>query len=338
MLYKAIARAYQTYTYSKRINKDARLIGSVEWAKHLSGWFDDVSQFGATSDGGILLKKLDLTVPNAAARWLLGRNKNYEYCLQLQEQGVAYGYENNCVVANYLGAKFVLEPDTLYILWELIVGSAYRWIPANKPMLIFDVGMNVGFSALIFALRFPHARVVGFEPFAPTYERMKRNLALNPELAARITHHPVALSDHDGIETWNFSSTNAGTSSQFFSDPADCVKSGSVSLPVELKSATSAMSPHVAANAAGLCVVKMDCEGGEYAIFSDWKKSGIGKKIDLLVMEYHEVGGHSRSELEQWLADNQFVAVIQPQLSGGRPCSWGSIVAAPIRSRGSNPP
>ena len=96
------------------------------------------------------------------------------------------------------------------------------------------------------------------------------------------------------------------------------------------------MSLYLEANTDDLVVVKMDCEGGEYAIFSDWGKTGFINKIDLLVMEYHEVGGHSRSELEQWLADNNFIAVIQPHIIDGRQCSWGSIVAAPIRSRGSD--
>ena len=45
--------------------------------------------------------------------------------------------------------------------------------------VIFDIGANVGLYSIALSKRFPHAKIIAFEPLAPTYEELARNLALN---------------------------------------------------------------------------------------------------------------------------------------------------------------
>lgn len=337
-----INEAVRRYRRKARLGRDAGIIGNVEWAEYFNGWFDDVSQFSAESSGHIRLNKLGIAIPREIALWLLGRNPNYGYCLDLAAQGVVFSVEPSGLAATYNGVRFVVEQDTLFILWELVVQNAYRWAPLAEPSLIFDIGMNVGFSSLIFALRDPAAQVVGFEPFRNTYERLTRNLALNPHLAARISAQNIGLSDHDAEETWNLCSDNSALSSQFpdewiareIADTAAIAQqyaeqwsAHQIPVQVNLRSASAAMLPVLNAQPHRKCIVKMDCEGSEYAIFDDWAKSGIHSRIDLLIMEYHEQGEHRLAELEQWFQANGFMAVIQPQRMYGKELPYGSIIA-----------
>ena len=306
----------------RRIRRDAQAIGSTEWAEFLGGWFDDVTVFRAKPDGGIRLLELDVSVPRDIGRWLLGRNSNYAHCLELARDGARFSMESGGLDAHCMGGVFPLEEDSLFILWEMVVEHAYPWMLPGKPSLVFDVGMNVGFSSLLFALRDPEAIVVGFEPVSTTFERLRNNLAKNPVAAGRIHAENVGLSDHEGEETWHVCVDNSTLSSGYAQD-----KGGKVPTQVVLKSATAAMEPFVAAHPKRLCMVKMDCEGGEYAVLDDWDRTGFAVKIDVLAMEYHEIGGHRLAEIEEWCRRNGFFAISIPNKLQGNGMQTGMVYA-----------
>lgn len=59
---------------------------------------------------------------------------------------------------------------------------------------VFDIGANIGAHTLPFAqLVGPMGRVVAFEPTKYAFAKLQRNLALNPELALRVSANQVAL-------------------------------------------------------------------------------------------------------------------------------------------------
>src|SRR2546427_7751091 len=61
--------------------------------------------------------------------------------------------------------------------------------------VIFDVGANMGSMTLGFARQVPRGRVYSFEPTHSAFARLQQNLALNPELARRVTPFQAFLSD-----------------------------------------------------------------------------------------------------------------------------------------------
>jgi len=67
----------------------------------------------------------------------------------------------------------------------------------SENAIIFDVGANIGAMALQFAKQSPLGRVYAFEPTFYAFAKLKRNLALNPELANRI----VAIQSFVSSET-----------------------------------------------------------------------------------------------------------------------------------------
>jgi FkbM family methyltransferase len=90
-------------------------------------------------------------------------------------------------LAIYLGAMF--ERRTTVALGRLVKPSS----------LVVDVGANIGAHTLTLAkLVGPKGRVMAFEPTDFAYHKLRRNLALNPKIAARVETHHCFLTNHDG--------------------------------------------------------------------------------------------------------------------------------------------
>ena len=305
----------------RRLRKDATIMGSAEWAERLGGWFDDVSQFHALEKGGMRLDRLGIELPKQVALWVLGRNRNYSMMCELAANGATFEMAGEQLVGKWNGTKFRLEPDTLLIFWELVVEQAYRWADFGRDTLVFDIGTNVGFVSLGFATLHPNARIYGFEAFEKTYRRAKDNLGRNPQFHGRIQFHCRALSDHNAREEWMLDVNDAACSGQF----RDFVGEGRKE-QVEVVRASGAMGPILEEHAGWPCVIKMDCEGGEYAILKDWEENGVANRIDLILMEYHEIARHTVAEIEDWCRRNGFTAVRRPKLLGGKQRNFGAMV------------
>lgn len=71
----------------------------------------------------------------------------------------------------------------------------YRLPPSVQPGVIFDVGANIGVSALYFALTYPNAHIYCFEPLPDNLELLRHNTA---PFQDRIHVVPYGLSDRSG--------------------------------------------------------------------------------------------------------------------------------------------
>ncbi len=81
------------------------------------------------------------------------------------------------------------EPETVPLFFER----------AKRARLIVDVGAYVGFYSLLAAHANPQATVLAFEPFAPSFERLQRNVARNR--LANVRCMQLALGEHDASAT-----------------------------------------------------------------------------------------------------------------------------------------
>jgi len=74
-----------------------------------------------------------------------------------------------------------------------VTNTKYFSLPADA--VVFDIGANIGGTALRFAQRVPYGLVYAFEPTAYAYQKLLTNLSLNAELAARVTPIQAFVSD-----------------------------------------------------------------------------------------------------------------------------------------------
>jgi FkbM family methyltransferase len=100
------------------------------------------------------------------------------------------------------GFSYRCEPGS-YIDWAIATLGDYEpeqkrlflgLFPPNRRRTILDIGANIGAHSLSFSRHF--GQVLAFEPNPQVFEKLKANLALNPE--ARIEPFRIGLSDRPG--------------------------------------------------------------------------------------------------------------------------------------------
>jgi FkbM family methyltransferase len=194
-------------------------------------------------------------------------------------------------------------PGARLPLYEQFADDAYRLGEVlaplqGRPIQVFDVGAHIGSFALNVATLHPGSRVECFEPSAETARYLRDNVDQN-DLADRITVHEVALADKEGTALLD---DNEGGSvhngliqeDRRLVDGADALDSRhAVEVP------TTTFDAAVAAAPAPPDVVKMDCEGGEYALVYASSEASWAT-VSRVVMEYHPVPGESWDELRSW--------------------------------------
>ena len=110
------------------------------------------------------------------------------------------GSENRKVIVKRRGIKWALDLTEaidfmIYLLgsFEIRTISEYRKV-IGKDSVVVDIGANVGAHTLHFARMVrPSGRVFAFEPTCFAYEKLKKNISLNPELIERIVPNQMFL-------------------------------------------------------------------------------------------------------------------------------------------------
>ena len=125
--------------------------------------------------------------------------------VQNQQEFILDSYENMCKLANMASVKFYKKDDCIiaafpyltvevqtaediYILKEIYLNKEYGFF-FNEKSIVVDVGLNVGFASLFFALNQNVAQVYSYEPFKPTIEQAQKNISMNADLEKKIKIH-----------------------------------------------------------------------------------------------------------------------------------------------------
>lgn len=140
-----------------------------------------------------------------------------------------------------------------------------------KDKVVLDVGANIGDSAVYFAVNGAR-KVIAIEPVKETYNILVRNIMAN-NFQDLIIPLPYNLSKISG-EVYMNRSDILGTGTVLHEDP----KSGYKILNVKLGDILNSFDLTDG-------VLKMDCEGCEYALLNEDDKTL--KNIDMLQIEYH---------------------------------------------------
>jgi FkbM family methyltransferase len=122
----------------------------------------------------------------------------------LAYRGIAMGRalagKNDCVIARRGNAKWCLDlregiDFSIYLLGAFERSTVKTLQRLAVPgSVIFDIGANIGAHTLGLARSVgPAGRVFAFEPSDFAFSKLKRNLALNPELESRTLTHQILL-------------------------------------------------------------------------------------------------------------------------------------------------
>jgi len=161
----------------------------------------------------------------------------------------------------------------LAVAYEIMFDRAYELpddMPPNSVQRVIDLGANVGYSCLWWASLCPNAKIEAFEPHPAHADLLRWHTARNG-LHNRITLHVAAAGAHHGATCL----TDEGANSKLAPGGAASLQTFDVAV-VDFFEVVGE-SP--------IDILKIDIEGGEYAILSDPRFAQI--RARLIILEYH---------------------------------------------------
>jgi len=234
----------------------------------------------------IFLWEIDVSIARNRGEYLL---EGYMWAKSLKNRAKAKFdmNHNGLLTCSIQDARFyVTSAEELFILHEIYVSGVYN-ISISGPVVVWDIGMNVGMASLFFAQRFD--RVVGYEPFEPTYEYALRNIALNPHLLERIKPHNTGIGGSRRTQIEQYALDRKGSMGKHSNVDFDRVPHVTqerivVEDAVECLDSLCHQYPDMT------IVAKIDCEGAEYEILNHLYQSGRLPRIDAIMLEWHRLG------------------------------------------------
>ena len=190
-----------------------------------------------------------------------------------------------------------LRDDALDIVTLAEFFSAqYNFIPPElppyEPRVIYDIGANIGIASLYFAVRYPRARFVAFEPVPTNYELCRLNLQNLPDAET----FPWAVSSASGTAEFEFD-LNDLRGGRLGGAAGNARASQKIQVPIysinDLAAQRKCPVPDF---------LKIDVEGAELNVLE-----GIGEQVQSIhrmLIETH--GPELEAGCRRWLAANGF--------------------------------
>jgi FkbM family methyltransferase len=206
-------------------------------------------------------------------------------------------------------------PGARVPVYELFAEDDYRlaWLTQGlaEDAMAIDIGAHIGCFTLAFTKALPRSRVTAFEATPSTFGYLQRNVAGNG-LDDRVSCHQVAVAERAGTLDFADSGVGSGHNGVLHLGGA-----GTTTITVQ-----SISMPEAFALAGGSAdLVKMDAEGAEYAIAAgstpaDWST------VRRVVMEYHNLPGHSWEELEAFFKEAGLEVAHRERFTEGLGMAW----------------
>lgn len=154
-----------------------------------------------------------------------------------------------------------------------------------EDSVVIDIGANIGLSSLFFAARKNVTKVIGYEPLKSTYQKALHNINLNKtEIKDKINIYNLALGNANDEKIVNCTPQNARTVFSICTDQRDFNKNVE---KIYVRKASEILIPIFQEYHHKKIVVKMDCEGSEYAIFESMMQADIVRDVDIFMIEFH---------------------------------------------------
>jgi FkbM family methyltransferase len=241
----------------------------------------------------IFLKPLGIFLVKDKHDFLLKKSSlNLVRNLTKVAQGKFYLDDNDELNLEVDGIKLIIQNEQdLGIAKEIFVDGIYNLI-YNKPVVVWDIGMNVGFASLYLAAKENVVSVFGYEPFKMTCNQAERNFDLNPNFSEKIKAFDYGIGGEEQTLTieYNYECKASigiwGIEKQFQTEQAESL----VREEIKIKPATEILAEITRQYPNTDIVAKIDCEGSEYDIIKTLHSTGQLNQIRAIIMEWHQKG------------------------------------------------
>lgn len=185
------------------------------------------------------------------------------------------GTSSGTLMEKFLGFEvYFFDYGTLINQYEeIFVRQVYRTTRLKPDALIVDCGSNIGLSVLYFHRRYPHSRMIAFEPDRAVFDLLKRNTEKNS--ISNCVIFRTALADYSGngklfSPMYGKGSLNSSLVKNYGAQVTE--------VPV------SRLSDFIHCE---VDLLKIDTEGSEAAILNDLIQTHAIRKVHRIVIEFH---------------------------------------------------
>ena len=252
-------------------------------------------------EDGYFIQELDLLLPkNGKLNFVLDRFDTF--VSNKEKLAGSYTIEGDALFFDFDNKRIIISNvSDIFIINEIFVEKCYNFIlPSEETITVIDVGMNVGLASLFFAENRQVDKVYGFEPFLPTYELAQQNFSYNPKISKKIVSFGYGLGKKEESITVNYNPEKPGINATLNKSPWF---DNDVYKKVSIQPANKIVANIIEEGNHSSVLLKIDCEGAEYAIFESLFSHKLPKQINIIMLEWHFQGSEM---LEQPLAKNGF--------------------------------
>ena len=196
--------------------------------------------------------------------------------------------------------KFLVRIDELFfhvsslsnmaVLYEVFIEQIYAIDLIPENLLVIDIGMNVGVVSQYFASKTQVKAVHGYEPFVETYQEASANFQLNNSIKHKIFSHNFGVSNVTETRTLSFYESGLLSASTISDSSNSYKRDETKKIQVQLKSIDDIFKELLPQYPDSQVLLKIDCEGEEYAIFNCLKDSNYLDKVVCVLVEWHQKG------------------------------------------------
>ena len=205
-------------------------------------------------------------------------------------------------------SKVLLETwDDLTTVWHVFFANEYH-VP-REARTIVDLGANIGAFAIWAADRCPSSRILSFEPFPATFERLRDNVGANG-LESRVDCVRMAVGGHDGVSRFESAPDKRSYCRKLVAD-------SSIGETIDVECMTLA-SLFERFGLKEIDCLKMDVEGAEYEIILSASPKTL-RRAKVITLEYHDA--ERSSVLWEKLSESGFRRVLYA------PGGWSGVAA-----------
>lgn len=259
-----------------------------------------------------IFKKCDIVVNLKNEKWL---TKSIEYISSLKDNfgdNIKFYNEDKVIKVVLDGFTFnVSNRSEFLILKEIFIDGIYNFT-INMDVIVFDIGMNVGFTSLFFANKKNIQTIYSFEPVKETYNDAIKNFEQNYMLSKKIYAYNQGLFSSNKLMEFTYNPDNKGSfgfvGNEKFKKHNNVFHKKKIQL-FDVKQIIENQLKETELN----YVIKIDCEGAEYDIIPEILK--INRLPILFMIEWHLSKGYVL--VDQLKMSGYTVIFTQTELTAG---------------------
>jgi FkbM family methyltransferase len=174
---------------------------------------------------------------------------------------------------------------------EVFIKGEYYFVSDHDAPVILDCGANIGLATLFFKRWFPRARIKSFEADPVTADMLRSNVRNNG--LEDVAVYNLLLSDRVGEGTFYVSADVPGSLQM------STARERLSTAAREIKVPSGRLSDYIDGP---VDLIKLDIEGGEFAVMHDLVESGKIVQVSQIIIEYHHKMGAQPSRLASFLS------------------------------------